>query len=71
MAADTSHWMPKSARRQNTENEHTDRQTHRTTTVTLDAHARGGLISSGMAALLDGGSALNAVGWLQNDRLSL
>ena len=29
VAADTSHWMPKSARRQNRENRHKDTQTHR------------------------------------------
>ena len=38
--------MPKSTRRQNRENGHTHRQTHRTTTVTLAAHARRGLITS-------------------------
>jgi len=42
VAADTSRWTPKSARRQNRK---THTQTHRTTTVTLAAHARRGLIA--------------------------
>ena len=44
-------WMPKSARRQNRENRHTDRHTHKTNTtrctVNLVAYACQGLISSG------------------------
>ena len=56
VAADTSRWTPKSARRQNRETDahththtRTHSQTHRTTTVTL-AHVHRGLISNGSQA---------------------
>jgi len=46
VAADTSRWMPKTVRRQNRENGHTDWQTDRHTKnnyCTLAVHARQGL----------------------------